>query len=271
MVRRVPPDQYRLVAVSELSTPGIFHTRDSIEGQRNPAGFECDYTGHKGRCDNSLPKFEVPMLVADFMTRRVITITPDSSLAEAVRLLAFHNIRRIIVLRNRSVIGILTDGDVLRACPADLNPFSAVAAEDLALRRTVGRCMTSPVETIQSDTPLEQAAAMFLEKKIGALPVMSGDSLVGIITESDTLRALIALLGSGSGIRITFNVPDEDEDVFAFVLELSNRHKMQVAALLSHEQAGHRVVLVRLLGTESPMLLEEIWSSGHRVISVARL
>lgn len=211
------------------------------------------------------------MLVADFMTRRVVSVTPETTLAEAVRLLASHNIRRMIVLRDRSVIGILTDGDVLRACPANLNPFSAVAAEDPALKRTVGRCMTSPVETIQSNAPLEQAAGIFVEKKIGALPVMSGNSLVGIITESDTLRALIALLGTGSGIRITFHVADEDEDVFAFIFALSRRNKMQVAAVLSHERASHRVVLVRLLGPESPRLMEEIWSSGHRVISVARL
>jgi acetoin utilization protein AcuB len=211
------------------------------------------------------------MLVADFMTRRVITITPETTMVEAVRLLESHDIRRMIVVRDRSVVGILTDGDVLRACPADLNPFSAMAAEDPVLKRTVGGCMTSPVETILSDSPLEQAAGIFVEKKIGALPVMSGDSLVGIITESDTLRALITLLGTGAGIRVTFNVHDEDEDVFAFVHGLSRRHKMKVAALLSHERAGHRVVLVRLLGMESPGLMEEIWSSGHRVISVARL
>jgi acetoin utilization protein AcuB len=211
------------------------------------------------------------MLVAEFMTRGVISITPETTLAEAARLLAFHNIRRIIVMRDRSLVGILTDSDLLRACPADLNPFSPVAAEDPALKRTVGRFMTSPVETIQSDAPLEQAAGIFVEKRIGALPVMSGNSLVGIITESDTFRALIALLGTGTGIRITFNEHDEDEDVFSFVLELSRRHKMRVAAVLSHERAGHRVVLVRLLGKESPRLMEEIWSSGHRVISVARL
>lgn len=211
------------------------------------------------------------MLVAEFMTRDVISITPETTLAEAVRLLASHNIRRMIVLRDRSVVGILTDGDLLRACPADLNPFSVVAADDPALKRTVGRCMTSPVETIQSNAPLEQAARIFVEKKIGALPVMSGNAVVGIITESDAFRALIELLGTGTGIRITFSEHDEDEDVFAFVLGLSRRHKMRVASVLSHQRAGHREVLVRLLGTESPLLMEEIWSSGHRVISVARL
>lgn len=211
------------------------------------------------------------MLVSEFMTRGAISVAPETSLAEAVRLFSKNHIRRLVVMRGAAIVGILTDGDVLRACPANLNPFSPLAGEDPALQRPVGRAMTSPVQTIPSDAPLEQAARIFVDRKIGALPVMAGDSLAGIITESDAFRALIALLGVGPGIRITFDESRPGEDMLAFVSRLACLHNMKVAALLSREQDGQRVVLVRLLGREDDDLMEEIWRTGHRVISVARL
>ncbi len=211
------------------------------------------------------------MLVSEFMTRGAISIAPETSLAEAVRLFSKHRIRRLVVVHGGEIVGILTDGDVLRACPANLNPFSPLAGEDPALQRPVGRAMTSPVQTIASDAPLEQAARIFVDRKIGALPVMAGETLAGIITESDAFRALIALLGAGPGIRITFDESQPGEDMLAFVSRLACLHNMKVAAILSREQAGRRVVLVRLLGREDDDLMEEIWRTGHRVISVARL
>lgn len=211
------------------------------------------------------------MLVSEFMTRGAISVMPDTTLAEAVRLLMARNIRRLTVVRGGTLVGILNDGDVLRACPANLNPFSPMAGDDPALRRSVSSVMTSPAHTIASDAPLEEAARIFIDKKIGALPVMSGDSLVGIITESDVFRALITLLGTGPGIRITFDVSREEEDVLAFLLDLSRRHGMQVGAVLSRERDGDRQILVRLLGREDANLINDIWRTGHRVISVARL
>jgi len=212
------------------------------------------------------------MLVAEFMTKGAVSIAPDTTLAEAIRIFTDRNIRRLAVVRGDALVGIITDRDVIGACPADLNPFSTVAAEDPAMKQPVSHVMTSPALTIASDAPLEEAARIFIDRKIGGLPVMSGDSLVGIITESDAFRALIALLGRGPGIRVTFDVSREEEDVLAFVLDLSRRHGMQVGAVLSREHvAGRRLVLVRLLGKEDESLMEDLWRTGHRVISVARL
>ena len=212
------------------------------------------------------------MLVAEFMTKGAVSIGPDATLAEAIRIFADRNIRRLAVVRGDTLVGIITDRDVIRACPADLNPFSTVAAEDPAMQQPVSCVMASPALTIASEAPLEDAARIFIDRKIGGLPVMSGDSLVGIITESDAFRALITLLGSGPGIRVTFDVSREEEDVLAFVLDLSRRHGMQVGAVLSREHAAdRRLVLVRLLGKEDENLMEDLWRTGHRVISVARL
>ncbi len=211
------------------------------------------------------------MLVAEFMTRGAISVSPETTLAEAIRILVSRDIRRLTVVRDGVLVGILTDGDLLRACPAHLNPYSALALDEPALKIPVSRAMTSPAQTVASDAPLEQAARLFIEKKIGALPVMSGDALVGIITESDAFRALIALLGEGTGLRVTFEAPEAGEDTLAFVLDLARRHGMKVGAVLSRDQGGRRVFLVRLLGREDAGLMEEIWRTGHRVVSVARL
>ena len=212
------------------------------------------------------------MLVAEFMTRGAVSVSPEATLADAIGIFTRRNIRRLAVVRGDALVGIVTDRDVIRACPADLNPFSALAAEDPAMRQPVSRVMSSPALTIASDAPLEEAARIFIARKIGGLPVMSGDSLVGMVTESDAFRALIALLGTGPGIRVTFDVSREEEDVLAFVLDLSRRHGMQVGAVLSREHVDdRRLVLVRLLGKEDDSLMEDLWRTGHRVISVARL
>lgn len=212
------------------------------------------------------------MLVSEYMTKGAVSIAPDTTLAEAIRIFKDRGIRRLPVVGEGVLVGILTDRDVIRACPAALNPFSATAMEDPALKRPASGIMASPVLTIASNAPLEEAARIFIQRKIGGLPVMSGENLVGVITESDAFRALITLLGTGPGIRITFDVSREEEDVLAFVNDLAGRHAMQVGAVLSREHADdRRRVLVRLLGIEDESLMEDIWKTGHRVISVARL
>jgi hypothetical protein len=83
-------------------------------------------------------------------------------------------------------------------------------------------------------------------------------------------RAFISVLRvEKPTLRITFDVSD-NEDAVGFAVDLARRHKMSVVSILTSSEVGRRLAVVRLQGTETETLLEEIWQSGHRVLDVRR-
>lgn len=145
------------------------------------------------------------MLVRDRMTLKPITITPDVSVTEALRLMNERKIRRLPVVDEAGrVVGIVSDRDLLQASPSPATSLAIWEIHDLLAKLTVGKTMTRDVITIPEDTPLEEAARVMVDSKIGGLPVMKGSELVGIISESDLFKTLLELLGGRRpGVRIT--------------------------------------------------------------------
>ena len=130
-------------------------------------------------------------LIKDWMTPDPITIGPDTTLPEADRLMKECGIRRLPVVENGRLVGIITLGDVREASPSNATSLSIYELNYLISRLTVGSIMTQDPITITPDTSIEAAARLMLEHKIGGLPVVDGTRVVGIITESDIFRLLI--------------------------------------------------------------------------------
>jgi acetoin utilization protein AcuB len=215
------------------------------------------------------------MLVAQWMTRDPVTVAVDATLGAAAALMIKHKVRRLPVVGagsdNTRLVGIVSKGDLLGAAPAGLNPFSPAAADNPALDAPLRPIMTTAPLTITSDAPLEAAAQLMTEHKIGGLPVLTGTRLVGMLTESDVFRAFTAALGGrGPGLRVTFELAP-GEDVVALVVDLARRHKQRVTSVATIAGAGRDVAVVRLAGAESPGLVDELWKTGHRVQSVLRI
>lgn len=210
------------------------------------------------------------MLVSTWMARDALTISPESPIEAAVEKMVHHRIRRLPVVSEGALVGLLSRTDVMRAAPEGMNPFSKHSQGFRGIERPVREIMSSPPITASADTPLEEAARVMVERKIGALPVVRGTALLGIITESDIFRAFIALLGGHDrGVRITFDL-SSGEDILAFASSLGKRHALQVAALFTMETDGKRLGVLKLTGPGSAEVLEEIWRSGHKVLSVVR-
>ena len=122
----------------------------------------------------------------------------------------------------------------------------------------------------QPETPIEDAAAMMRDQKIGALPVLRDGKLVGLITESDIFRALVDLFTvPGPGARINFDT-SAGEDVFAFIVPLAQKHRMKVVSLISAHEHDQPVCVLRVAGENIDRMLEHLWGSGHRVLNVLR-
>ena len=149
------------------------------------------------------------MLVGSRMTPNPITVTPDLSIAEAMEWMKRENVRRFPVLNKAGkLIGIVTDDDLLHATPSSATSLSMWEVTYLLSKVTVKEVMTKDVITIDDDCPLEEAARIMADKKIGGLPVMHEGQLVGIITESDLFKVFLELFGAREkGVRLTVLAP----------------------------------------------------------------
>ena len=143
------------------------------------------------------------MRVREKMSRSVITITPDQSLRMAQERMRKHGVRRLPVVRNGKLVGIVTDRDVRQAWASPATALSTHELLYLLDKVTVEEIMTSRVFTVTPDTPLVEAARLLHDRKIGGLPVVEGKTLVGILTETDLLATLIELLAGREGMPPT--------------------------------------------------------------------
>lgn len=129
-------------------------------------------------------------LVRDWMTPDPITIVPKTTLPEAHQLMKESHIRRLPVVDQGRLVGIVTLGDVREAQPSDATSLSIYELNYLLSKLTVDKIMTRDPLTISPDASVRDAARIMLDRKIGGLPVMEAGRLVGIITESDIFRVL---------------------------------------------------------------------------------
>ncbi len=131
-------------------------------------------------------------LVKHWMTRDVVTITPDTSLHEAHRLMTEKHVRRLPVVDRGKLVGIVTLGDVRGAEPSAASTLSVWEMNKLLANLKVSEIMTREPVTISQEATISTVAEIMLEKKFSGLPVVDDQGkLVGIITESDIFRLVV--------------------------------------------------------------------------------
>ncbi len=150
------------------------------------------------------------MLVGDRMSHPVITVPVDMPVVDALNLMRVEHIRRApVVDKNGKLVGIVSDKDLLNASPSAATTLSVWEINYLLSKITVKEVMTKDVITVTEDTPIEEAARIMADNKIGGLPVMRGDKIVGIITETDLFKILLEMMGARvPGVRVAILVPN---------------------------------------------------------------
>jgi acetoin utilization protein AcuB len=138
------------------------------------------------------------------MTRNPVTVTEETSIDDALHVMRERKVRRLPVLdHSGKMVGIVSDRDLLHAAPSPATSLSVYELHYLLAKLTIKRVMSSPVITVTSSTPLEEAARIMADNKIGGLPVTDDGRLVGIITETDIFKILLELLGARTpGVRV---------------------------------------------------------------------
>ena len=135
------------------------------------------------------------MLIKDRMTKPPITAPPGMPIQEALKLMRERGIRRLpVVDKKGKLIGIVSDRDLLHASPSDATSLSVWELNYLISKVTLKDVMTKNVITVTPETPVQEAARIMAEKKIGGLPVVQSGKVIGVITETDLFRVLLELL-----------------------------------------------------------------------------
>jgi acetoin utilization protein AcuB len=180
------------------------------------------------------------MLVKERMTRNPLFIRPDTPVTEAQEMMKSQKIHHLPVLdREERLVGIVTEKDLLYASPSVATTLSVYEMTSLLAKLKVDRVMTRNVVTISEDVPLEEAARIMADRKIGGLPIMRGKALVGLITESDLFRIFIELFSARQrGVRVTVTIPNEKGEL------------ARVAAAIA--QVGGNIIALGTFDGDSP-------------------
>jgi acetoin utilization protein AcuB len=130
--------------------------------------------------------------VSQWMTKTVVTAKPYDTVRQARELLSKHRINQLPVVASNKLVGIVSDRDIRDAYPSSLRLLRGKDLDDFADAHIIKEVMTYKVITVSSQTSLHEAAQRLRRQRLGALPVMDNEQLVGIITRSDVLDAYLA-------------------------------------------------------------------------------
>jgi acetoin utilization protein AcuB len=155
---------------------------------------------------------ETAMLVKERMSRPVISITPDMPINDALAMFRKEQIRRAPVIKDGKLLGIVSDRDLLYASPSSATVLSVWEMHYMISKVTVKQVMTKKVMTVNENTPIEEAARIMADHKIGGLPVMSSTGsgrVAGIITETDLFKVFLEFMGARQkATRVTALISD---------------------------------------------------------------
>lgn len=190
------------------------------------------------------------MLIGERMSKPVITISPDMPIPDALNLMKKEHIRRAPVVKDGKLAGIVSDKDLLNASPSPVTTLSIWEMNYLLSKVTVSQVMTSNVLTVTEDTPIEQAARIMADNKIGGLPVMRDGHVVGIITETDLFKVFLELLGAREpGVRCTALIEDQPGQLADITQAIASRNGNFIAfGQFASENPTNRVVTFKVKG-----------------------
>ena len=215
------------------------------------------------------------LLVRDWMTRKLVTLSPEASVGEALTLCRERRIRHIPILEEGRLVGIVSDRDLRDASPALGDAERASALQKIR----VGDVMTREVSTADPQDSIENVAQEMYELKIGSLPVVAEapvvdeglavaeEELLGIVTSSDVMRALVTLAGLPEpGCRIEVRAPNR-EGILAEVAGKIQDLGVDIFSVLSDpdRRSGNRTMVFQLVTTDPSSVMQGLKMAGYEV------
>jgi acetoin utilization protein AcuB len=215
------------------------------------------------------------LLVRDWMTENLVTLSPEASVAEALTLCRKRRIRHIPILEEGRLVGIVSDRDLRDASPALGDPERARTLQEIR----VADVMSREVITVDPQDSIENAAQQMYELKIESLPVVSEgavadagstvaeEEVLGIVTSSDVMRALVTLAGLPEpGCRIEVSVPNR-EGILAEVAGKIRDLEVDIFNILSDSdrRSGNRTLIFQLATADPSSVMQSLKRADYEV------
>ena len=191
-------------------------------------------------------------------------MAPGATVGEALELIRVHNIRHLPVVEGDRLVGVVTDRDLRLALDPDDHDSTTAAVAD---------CMSTALVVAHPDMPVESAAGLLAEHRIGSLPVLEDGTLVGILTESDLLRAFVELMaGRERHRRVELLAPDRPGELARVVRLVGIDHGINITGVVvPHTSADRALVVLHLECDDVASLLEDLRRLGYEADSPALL
>jgi acetoin utilization protein AcuB len=211
------------------------------------------------------------MRVRDMMTTNVVTVTENTTLSDARRIMEAHRIRRLPVMKKDRLIGLVTMHMLLEASPSPATSLNIWELTYLLSKMTVKHIMVKEPFTIHPDMPVEEALLIGQNKKVGAFPVVEKGRLVGVVTESDIVRMMIKVLGvQREGTRINIKAPAEF-GIIKRIMDVLDRTKtvlLSVMTLPPEEDEDEWLVMLRVRSEDAGPTVKELEAAAFNVTYV---
>ncbi len=212
------------------------------------------------------------MFVRDFMTENPITITPQETVGDALTILKENSIKRLpVCTKGGKLVGIVSKQDLLRAYPSPATSLSIWEINYLFPKILVQNIMIKNVVTISADSVLEEAAVLMKEKNVSSLPVLEGNRLAGIITESDIFKAMIEIFGfTYSGVRITISVKDEIGILWRVAKKISDMNLNIISIVITRPEEGKGKIILRVQTDDLNLVRNSFEQEGLEILHIMK-
>lgn len=211
------------------------------------------------------------MLVKDRMTSNPVTIRTDTNLKEALDLVRSNPFRHLPVLdENGDLVGIVTEKSLVYASPTSSTTLSVFEIDYILSRTKVGQVIQGDVITVGPDLPIEEAARVMIDHRIGCLPVVEDRKLIGIISDTDIFRVFVEGLGGGHpSLRITVVIPEAVGSLAHITSCVANLGgNIHSLGMFWGERPEDRLIAFRLEGVDRETVLQALDAESIQVMNV---
>jgi acetoin utilization protein AcuB len=204
------------------------------------------------------------------MTANPITITPHTTHREALKLMRDNHIRRLPVMAHGRLVGIVCEKDLLSTAPSPVTSLSVYEIYSLLDKLTIDQIMSKPVFAVDEITSIATAARLMIERKIGCLPVVRGEELVGIITETDIFKSFVEVLGGDEpGLRVDLSVTDKRGMLADLTKAIANAGANIVSLTTFHGvDAEHMEISIKERGADIEKIESALDIQGVQILDI---
>ncbi|MGA2159126.1 MAG: CBS domain-containing protein [Dehalococcoidia bacterium] len=213
------------------------------------------------------------MKIKDIMTWNVVTVTSDTPIMEARKIMETHKIRRVPVIDRGKLVGLVTLDRIIGVGPSQATSLSVWEINYLLAKMKVGEIMQKDVVTIEPDASIEQGLQRGLNMKVGIMPVVEEGKVIGVVTTTDfMLKVLNVSLGVGvRGVRVNIANASQAKDIRE-IMEIVEKSGLKVIAAHTMPPAEDSPMgfSLQLDADDVKDLIKQFEAKGHKVVIVPK-